>query len=273
MKFRISLVLAAICLLPYIEIIAFRVVMSGEIPLFVNSEKARSVSIRRSLLLFTSTRVFKRTACVSIEPESHPCFQHTLIDVYCLIKGTTPAVSTYQGVEGVPLWHKPRSLHFFEYSRDFGVHSILSKHSQKGVPSNNIGRTLAHLDILKNLHHLGKLPPVTMHLDKSIEGANIRLASCGSHLLENFDCELILPGSLKSRQKGGVGKHIRGNPIVFHGIKKSHDLRPRHAHLAINTENDIVSDQCRSAAIFLLHLVEDIDCIPVPAIAGKSRYQ
>ena len=73
--------------------------------------------------------------------------------------------------------------------------------------------------------------------------------------------------------KSIVSVQIRGNPMCFHGVDESHNLRPRHAHFAINTENDIVGNQSRGAALFFLHLVEDIDGFPVPAIAGIRRYQ
>ncbi|WVZ10876.1 hypothetical protein V8G54_015406 [Vigna mungo] len=55
-----------------------------------------------------------------------------------------------------------------------------------------------------------------MHLNKGIEGTNIRLASHGSHLFKNLDGKLVFSGLLKSGQKGGVGKDVRLNPLVQH---------------------------------------------------------
>jgi len=69
-----------------------------------------------------------------------------------------------------------------------------------------------------------------------------------------------------------VSVEVGGNPARLHGVNEGRDVRPRHAHFAVHIENDVVSDESGIAAV-LLHLVEEVNGVPVPATAGIGIYQ
>jgi len=69
-----------------------------------------------------------------------------------------------------------------------------------------------------------------------------------------------------------VSVEIGGNPARLHGVNEGRDVRPRHAHFAVDVENDVVGDESGVAAV-LLHLVEEVDGVPVPATTGIRVYQ
>lgn len=54
-------------------------------------------------------------------------------------------------------------------------------------------------------------------------------------------------------------------------MKESRNVRPGHAHFAVNVKNDVVGDESGGAAV-VLHLVEEVDGVPVAATTGVGAY-